>query len=101
MPAKVEPKEPCSQCGHKFDQHGLVAFDEPADGGLMFCPEHECDCVSTWSVPQHPRRRRPRPVMPPRAIVAGFRALTFPDQEPIAFDRPGHPAFKLHDKAGG
>lgn len=66
MAADATPGPVHEPCGHPLDPHVLVAFGEPADGGLMFCPQ--CPCVSTWSV-----QGRPEPEMPPPDVVARYR----------------------------
>jgi hypothetical protein len=50
----------CTVCGHPFDPHIFVArkfallvssdrlSTEVPDSGLVFCPEPDCDCTSTW-----------------------------------------------------
>lgn len=46
----TESDEVC-RCGHKFDGHIVVAYDNPLDGGLIFCQRlNSCDCAGTWSV---------------------------------------------------
>jgi len=62
------------ECGHPFDPHILVCYDndDPMGGGLMFCQElGTCDCVRTWDVPQSGRPRRN--IMPPPHVVEEWR----------------------------
>ena len=60
----------CQRCGHSMDAHVMLAFDDPLDGGLMFCPD--CGCVMTWSAEGHPL-----PAMPLPHDVAEFREAVF------------------------
>jgi hypothetical protein len=43
--------EECAQCKHPFDPHCLVATtdNDPMKGGIIVCPEKDCDCFATWS----------------------------------------------------
>jgi len=43
----AEP-DPCEVCEHPFDPHVLLAL-EPSEGGIIRCPEEDCECESTWS----------------------------------------------------
>ena len=50
MSESVKDVELC-KCGHPLDPHVMATTGAtPFDGGVMFCPE--CECWSTWSVPQ-------------------------------------------------
>lgn len=41
----------CKQCQHPFDPHAVIATTgDPAEGGIMLCPEPECLCFSTWGM---------------------------------------------------
>jgi hypothetical protein len=63
--------EICS-CGHLFDGHIVMAYDDPLDGGLMLCQELEtCECVKTWSL--QGRETTVNTVMPPGHVIAEYR----------------------------
>lgn len=63
--------ENCDICGHPFNPHVLVAtLYSPEHGGLIFCPETNCDCESTWS-PQG----RELPYIPDDETRAELRAM--------------------------
>jgi hypothetical protein len=43
----------CGCCGHDFDKHQLLCFNNdeastPTDGWII-CPEEDCSCFQTWS----------------------------------------------------
>lgn len=52
----------CPHCQHAVDPHVLVMTSEARDdGGMMFCPEPDCRCVSTWGTNNNPPKRVPEP----------------------------------------
>lgn len=66
--------EEVCKCGHPFDPHIMVLYDneDALGGGLMFCQELDgCECVRTWDVPQAGRPRRT--IMPPKYVVEAYR----------------------------
>jgi hypothetical protein len=67
LPVPEGHNESCG-CDHPFDDHILVAYEEPMDGGLMLCPANGCKCVNTWSV-----EGQEEGVMPPPHVIAEYR----------------------------
>jgi hypothetical protein len=67
-----ETADEICRCGHPFSPHILVPYDnDPLGGGLMFCQLlDDCECASTWNVPQ---AMPVRSVMPPPHVVAEYR----------------------------
>jgi hypothetical protein len=57
------------ECGHPFSPHIMVPYDDPMDGGLMFCQDPACGCVHTWTVGPGNWAE-----MPPPDVVAAHRA---------------------------
>lgn len=65
------PNDDCKICGHPFNPHALVAtLHSPEHGGLIFCPEKDCMCESTWSLQDHEP-----PYIPDDEAVAALRAM--------------------------
>lgn len=48
--------EACSTCHHLQDEHllALIPTSHPMPMGLMFCPQPDCDCGSTWRAGTRP-----------------------------------------------
>ncbi len=56
-------KNLCLSCGHNFDNHQLLCFNEDAnsapDTGWMICPEENCNCFQTWGADYKRDRKHP------------------------------------------
>lgn len=50
----LDQKDPCSICGHPFDDHQLRGFPDEKTGltteGWMVCPDDDCHCFRTWNL---------------------------------------------------
>jgi hypothetical protein len=52
FPIGPRPIESCGRCPHAWGPHRLLAVtDDPRGGGTWLCPEEDCDCTGTWSLP--------------------------------------------------
>jgi len=47
----VQTDDALCNCKHLMDDHKLIAFYGPENGGFMMCPELGCTCTATWNVP--------------------------------------------------
>jgi hypothetical protein len=76
MREQVEVGDPCSQCGHPFSPHSLIATTgDPQNGGIILCPEPGCECFSTWGCSFGGGKSDPPKRIPDRFEVAHLREV--------------------------
>ena len=47
----ASPDQPCEVCTHSWQEHLLCATSRPPTEGWIECPEENCTCHQTWSLP--------------------------------------------------
>ena len=48
----------CTECGHPFDPHHLIATKaHVTEGGIILCNIRGCECISSWDVPPFSTQR--------------------------------------------
>lgn len=47
-----DPEDDCTACAHNWGDHLLLSEANPPLSGHTECPVIDCDCFTTWDVPQ-------------------------------------------------
>jgi hypothetical protein len=69
----------CAGCPCPIDDHRLVAYADPQDGGLVLCPRCAL-CAATWGASSAGRDipgREPSRDLPPLHVIQAWRQAAF------------------------